>query len=259
MLLNSNIIANQFKQLAYNYNHAAALSQQVARRILDRMDIMQIKPNTILDIGAGTGICSHLLAEKYPNSHLLLTDAADTMLSIAKQNPIPSTHFSYILGDTHQLPFAANSIDMLVANLVLPWCENIKGIFQEWQRVLRPEGLLMFSCYGPDTLCELNKKHFFNDMHTIGDELLPAGFSDPVMDREYFTLRYPDKASLIQELQNNGDIYFLADVDDPFQEDIKCDLTYEIIYGHAWKVQQFETANIPLEFSIPLTKITKQL
>ena len=74
--------------------------------------------------------------------------------------------------------------------------------------------MLAFSCYGPDTLIELRQAwrsvdefphvNDFPDMHDIGDGLLAAGFSEPVMDVERLTLEYPDVMSLLRELKGTG-------------------------------------------------------
>jgi hypothetical protein len=70
--------------------------------------------------------------------------------------------------------------------------------------VLRVEGLLMFSCFGPDTLREVRSAFEqidlaphtlpFVDMHDFGDMLVNAGFSTPVMDMETITVTYEPPA-----------------------------------------------------------------
>jgi malonyl-CoA O-methyltransferase len=46
-------------------------------------------------------------------------------------------------------------VDLVWSNLALHWHPQPDRVFAEWRRVLRVDGLLMFSCFGPDTFREL--------------------------------------------------------------------------------------------------------
>jgi len=123
--------------------------------------------------------------------------------------------------------------------------------------------LLMFSTFGPDTLKELRiafqgvdgHTHLnrFADMHDIGDMLVAAGFSDPVMDMEYITLTYDDVKAVMQDLRSIGAHNATAgrasgmmgkkawsrvlENYEALRRDGKLPATFEVIYGHAWKPQ----------------------
>jgi malonyl-CoA O-methyltransferase len=92
----------------------------------------------------------------------------------------------------------------------LPWVSDVESMLREWRRVLRPDGLLVFTSLGPDTLQawriylgDYTIPNFI-DMHEIGDMLTRARFSDPVMDVEYYTLTYSEPSTLLSELQASG-------------------------------------------------------
>ncbi len=126
----------------------------------------------------------------------------------------------------------------------------------------------MFSTLGPDTLKELrhafrdvdghNHLNRFADMHDIGDMLVHAGFSEPVMDMEYITLTYDDVKSVLHDLKAIGAHNatkgrgqglmgksafgrLLANYE-RLRKDGKLPATYEIIYGHAWKPEPRKTS-----------------
>ena len=127
--------------------------------------------------------------------------------------------------------------------------------------MLKPHGLLTFTTFGPDTLKELrlawqaadDHTHVnrFIDMHDIGDMLVGGGFSDPVMDMEYFTLTYADVRQLMHELKAIGAGNVTRGRPDAlsgksrlaavmrnyerFRRDGKLPATFEVVYGHAWK------------------------
>jgi len=112
------------------------------------------------------------------------------------------------------LPLADQSVDLLFSNLCLQWCEDLGVVFAEFRRVLRPGGWLLFTSFGPDTLTELRQSwaavdqaahvNVFLDMHDVGDAMLAAGFRDPMLDVERFTLTYRDARQLMRELKAIG-------------------------------------------------------
>jgi malonyl-CoA O-methyltransferase len=136
--------------------------------------------------------------------------------------------------------------------MVLHWVAEPLAALRELHRVLAPEGLLMFSTLGPDTLKELRaaagdaRVHGFTDMHDLGDQLVACGFSAPVMDMELLTIAYRSPDALLDDLRRSGQTS--ARVDRPrglsgrrFGEQLREALgaapraTFEIVYGHAWK------------------------
>jgi len=168
--------------------------------------------------------------------------------------------FARVGGDAQALPFAEGSVDLLYSNLCLQWCGDLDAVFDEFRRVLRPQGLIVFSTFGPDTLNELRlafaevdaTPHVsrFLDIHQIGDGMLAAGFRDPVLERDIFTLTYADVMTLMRELRaigaTNADnerargltgkqrLRAVIDAYEPFREDGRLPATYEVVYAMAW-------------------------
>ncbi len=116
-----------------------------------------------------------------------------------------------VCADSHRLPFADASVDIIVSNLMVPGCADPVAVFREARRVLRTPGLLLFSTLGPDTLKEVRRAwpaddphphvHAFADMHNIGDALVGAGFREPVMDVEMLTVNYREVRRLVTDLR----------------------------------------------------------
>jgi malonyl-CoA O-methyltransferase len=123
----------------------------------------------------------------------------------------------------------------------------------------------MFSTFGPDTLRELRAATSaasdngytsvsrFIDMHDIGDALVRAGFSSPVLDVERFTLTYDDVKSVMRDLKSigahnatdgrarglMGKAYFakLEAQYEQFRQNGKLPATFEVVYAHAWRAK----------------------
>jgi malonyl-CoA O-methyltransferase len=161
-------------------------------------------------------------------------------------------------GDTPDAPG-----QLLWSNMALHWHDELPALLQRWQAWLAVDGMLMFSCFGPDTLASLRRVYqqcgwgvpasAFTDMHDVGDALVAAGFAEPVMDMEMIRLSWPDAASLLAELRslgrNTAPTRF-AGLRTPRwrarleaalaarlrQADGRLQLEFEIVYGHAVRV-----------------------
>jgi len=232
-------LKSRFEQISpADYDLAAVLVREVGEAMLARLDWVALKPKRIVEVGCGAGHCTQLLQKRYPAAELWAMDDSPEMLAYARTSGPPQTN--WLCTSLDKLPVEDHSIDLIVSNLVLPWCMDLMKLLQEWQRVLRPEGLLMFSSFGPDTLRELQGQAIqlphFVDMHDLGDALVQVGFADPVLDMDYFTLTYREQQQLQQELQLTG---FLSGQDmwGPLEKNLAgvIPLTYEIVYGHAWQ------------------------
>ncbi|GBG15447.1 malonyl-CoA O-methyltransferase [Novimethylophilus kurashikiensis] len=262
-------LRRSFSRAAQSYDAAAVMQREVFERMFSRLDLVKLSPGRALDAGCGTGWGIQRLAERYPQSQLLALDIAPQMLAMAASRRgwmerLPwKRRQGYICGDIEALPLAANSVDLVWSNLAIQWCNDLDLTFGEFHRVMRPDGLLMFSTFGPDTLMELraasagDEEHphvsRFLDMHDIGDALVRAGFADPVMDMERITLTYDDVKALMRDLKAIGAhnategrrrglegksfLRKLAENYERFRLDGKLPATYEVVYGHAWKAQ----------------------
>jgi malonyl-CoA O-methyltransferase len=257
-------IRESFNRAAARYDEAAVLQREVGKRLIERLELVRLVPEIIVDVGCGTGMTTSALLKKYRRAQVLGLDIAPNMLTIARKRA-PWLHKLYcICGDAEALPLADNSCDLLFSNLTLQWCSNLDQTFREFRRVLKPGGLLLFSTLGPDTLIELRRSwqaadgyshvNAFIDMHDIGDALVRAALADPVMDMELITLTYRDVFSLMRDLKTLGAHYVAVDrvqgltgkgrlqaMGKAYEQFRRNDgllpATYEVVYGHAWMPQ----------------------
>lgn len=257
-----------FDRAAASYDAAAVLQKEVRGRMLERLDYTRLAPRQILDAGTGTGHAARALAERYKDSHVVALDIALGMLRLTAAAEPWWRHFipgrrSAVCADIENLPLQAASMDLVWSNLAIQWCNDLDQAFGEMARVLRPEGLLMFSTFGPDTLKELREASAadpdhvhvsrFIDMHDIGDALVRAGFSAPVMDVEHFVLTYDDVLGVMRDLkaigarnaaqgrprglEGKGFLARLTERYERFRDQGKLPATFEVVYGHAWKAE----------------------
>ena len=287
LALDKRRLRKSFARAADTYDAAAVLQREIADRLLERLDLVRMQPQRILDIGCGTGYDLTRLSRRYPKSWVLGVDIAEGMAQRARRRSgvwrrwIGRTTF--VCGDAEDLPVATASADMIVSNLSLQWCDPRK-VFEEARRVLRPGGLLMFTTFGPDTLRELRAAwhaadnathvHSFIDMHHLGDMLIHAGFADPVMDMEAFTLMYADVRGVMRDIKQLGAhnvamsrargltgkarfARFRAAYEAMTREG-KIPATYEAVYGHAWTPETGSTRVSERVVAVPVGRMGRR-
>ena len=256
------------------------LRREISARMQERLGLIKIKPERVLDAACGEGRDLLVLQQTYPEAQLLGVDAAVPMLDIARTTGIATrsalqTFFARLLGghrlhseavllgcsDFACLPLPGGSVDLLWSNLALHWHPQPHAVIAEWARVLRSDGLLMFSCFGPDTFAELRDVFHtqqmpsrvlpFVDLHDYGDMLQAAGMATPVMDMEKITLTYADAGALLADVRAFGGNplhdrppglqgrrqwqQILSLLDQRRDRDGRIRLTVEVIYGHAFR------------------------
>ncbi|MFL6648405.1 MAG: malonyl-ACP O-methyltransferase BioC [Sulfurifustaceae bacterium] len=271
----------QFERAAVSYDSAAVLARTVADRLIERLDVVRLVPQRALDAGCGTGYCTRALARRYRAAQVVGIDLAFAMVSEARRKAGWFSRSRFVSGDVERLPFADASFGLVSANFALTWSDPAIA-FTELLRVLQPDGLLVFTTLGPDTLSELREAwrtvdetahvHTFLDMHDIGDALVHAGFADPVMDVERYTLTYPDVPAVLRDLKalgvQNADparrrgltgrkrFQRFQSAYEACAEHGRIPATYEVVYGHAWAPAQRRTADGAVR--IPIGRIGRR-
>jgi malonyl-CoA O-methyltransferase len=239
-----------FERAAATYAKASHVESEVAARMLERLDYLKIAPRRILD--AASGPPRRALAKRYPGAELIALDFAVEMLRAGKKK-LFGKNPSRVCADLERLPIAADAVDFTWCNMALHWLSDPLPAFREFARVLAPEGLLMFSTLGPDTLKELRalagagRVHAFIDMHDLGDMLGASGFAAPVMDMEIIEVEYTRGGSLLADLRLSGQTSARADRQRGLSGrgfgkrlGAPSRATFEVVYGHAWKARKVE-------------------
>lgn len=256
-------IRRNFNAAAAVYDRTAVLQRAVGARLLERLDLVRLEPQRILDLGSGTGGGAAQLGARYPAARIIQLDQAFNMLRQSRRRGL-SDRQSLVCADAEALPLQAGRVDLAFSSLMLQWASDPVRVLQEARRALRTDGLFLFSSFGPDTLAELRESwarvddhvhvNAFADMHDVGDALVGTGFADPVMETERFTLVYKDGRALMGELKALGAgnvnagrrraltgrrrMQQMLEEYENRHGDGRDGLpaTFEVVYGHAWAV-----------------------
>jgi len=274
--LDKSLARRAFDRAAVTYDASAALQNEVGNRLVERLDFIRMQPRRILDLGAGTGVFTQLLGKRYRKADVTALDIAPAMLQQARARGVWWQRPRCVCGDAEALPFTDASFDFIFSNLMLQWCVDLPATLLELRRVLAPDGLLMFTTLGPDTLGELRASwsavdgythvNPFIDMHEVGDALLQARWAEPVMDAERLTVTYRDLATLMLDLKHIGAhnvtrgrargltgkrrFQAFAAAYEQLRRDGVLPSTYEVVYGHAWSPQhKSAAAEVPLSLT----------
>ncbi|WP_433853282.1 malonyl-ACP O-methyltransferase BioC [Stenotrophomonas nitritireducens] len=261
-LFDAKHVRRAFSRAASSYHAAAVLQQEVAKRLLESLDYLEERqPQVVLDVGSGPAHATAAMKKRWPKAQVIALDLALPMLAEAKKQAGWWRPFSRVCADARALPLADNSVDVIFSNLCLQWVEDLPSVFAGFRRVLKPGGLLVCSTFGPETLVELREAfaqadatphvNRFVQIAQFGDALMMAGFRDPVLDRDLFTLTYDDLPALMRELKAIGATNALSErrhtltgrsrfnaaqaAYEPLRRpDGKLPSSWEVIYAHAW-------------------------
>src|SRR5690554_2484210 len=150
------------------WRDAAFLHDEIGQRMLERLQYIKLQPNAVLDAGCGAGSALPGLSARYPGVAYHGVDFVPLMLREARRrHPVERQWLRSLLPGKHKATspawyeadlaatsLADESVDLVWSNLALHWHPLPHEVFAEWFRVLRPDGLVMFSTLGPASLQE---------------------------------------------------------------------------------------------------------
>lgn len=258
--LNLRHVRSRFDRASAQFDGADFVHRAAADGLIQRMQAITVLPRVIADLGSALGAGSRQLARQFPKARVLSIDQSLQMLKKAKRSRRWFSKVRELQADATQLPLATGSVDLVFANMLLPWINDPSDFLGEVARVLRVDGVFVFSTLGPDSLVEIRMAwdsiddslhvHRFADMHNLGDAVMQAGLSDPVLDIDYLSVTYRDPETLFAEIAAAGARNSLRDRRptltgkgriDAFRERLRrlsdepvIELNLELVFGHAF-------------------------
>jgi malonyl-CoA O-methyltransferase len=219
MYLDKTAIRRSFAAASATYDRVAGLQRTVGKELLNSIDAEKLN-GTILDLGCGTGFLTGELLAISNHETTIALDIALSMLQTTQAKLAGKHDIRYICADAEHLPLAGQSIDSVFSNLALQWCSNLEAVFTGIKRTLKPEGQLVFSTFGPQTLNELKNAwatvDSYNHVNAFYSEtqlkhfLQQAGFESNRINSMLYTPRYDSVWTLMRELKRLGAHHVIA-------------------------------------------------
>jgi len=139
----------KFSQAAVNYQEHACVQSQSAKILL--ADIPDNNSGLCLDLGAGPGVNTKVLSQKY--EHVISLDLSLSMLK--EINPSNNKSAYKVCADMDFLPFKANSFDSVFSNFATQWSQDLPLLLKNINRILKPDAKFYLTIVCDGTLKEI--------------------------------------------------------------------------------------------------------
>ena len=223
LLFDQQLIRQHRQRASRDYADFAFLKDAAAARLADRLELIRRDFNLCLDLGAHDGrLAQHFaqdsgqdLSGSVKIGHMIQADPA-VGFALAAAN-----YGSGIVHALDQLPYKAESFDAVFSCLSLHWVDDLPGLMMQARRLLKPDGLLLMSLLGGNSLIELRQVLAeaeqditgglsprcapMADIRDIGGLLGRAGLALPVADSDRLTVHYPHMFKLMADLRGMGE------------------------------------------------------
>jgi ubiquinone/menaquinone biosynthesis C-methylase UbiE len=213
IIFNRDKVKNYRNRAADNINNHDFLLREVGERMLESLDCIKGDFENILHIGCGSDYLLNILRDRTETKLLVSQDISFKMAK--KINGLS------VVADEEQMPYADESFDLVVANLVLHCVNDLPGTLIQIRKMLKKNGVFLATFYGVGTLTELYQVLLeleteisggatprifpFSEVKTMGSLMQRVGFSEVVTDCDSMEVEYDDVFALIADLRGMGE------------------------------------------------------
>lgn len=177
-------IRARFSAAAHSYEDHAHVQEQVAQGV-DTLCATLPCPESLLDIGCGTGVLTRLVAARYPESRLTALDLSPSMVQRARASLPDEERLSWLSGSVLDLP-PTPAYDLAVSSSALHWIADVDALAGLLHAILHPGGYLAAAVMLKGTLRELMEAR-----QAVTPDIMPPG-------------ALPDSAAFLHPLEDRG-------------------------------------------------------
>ena len=194
-------IARHFAS-ADDYDQHANIQQQVCQYLL--ANITQAKQSSILEVGAGTGQMTRLLAEYIQSQHWLINELCSEQATTL-QSILPTAEI--VIGDAETIYLKKNYSLIVSANAV-QWFDNPLSFVTQSACRLQTGGQLVFSTFTPNNFLQIKtltgQGLYYPDIDEWQSALVDAGFENIELSTQRFDLPFPTPYAILKHMKLTG-------------------------------------------------------
>ena len=159
-------IKRNFSRYAEYYDTHSSVQDQVGLELITSLNTGEFEK--ILDIGCGTGNYTRLLRDKFPTATIMAVDICGKMIEVA-QRKLQDRRIEFVRADAETMA-PTESFGLITSNACFQWFDNLEKAIAGYKNLLANDGTILFSIFGPLTLCELSKSlchHNLGQQHKL--------------------------------------------------------------------------------------------
>jgi NADH dehydrogenase [ubiquinone] 1 alpha subcomplex assembly factor 5 len=202
------------RERAARLGTAEFLFEEAAERLAERLEDIRRNFARVLVLGARQGTMASILKSRAGVELAIEVDDAYGFLARAEPSP-------RVIAEAEALPFAPAAFDLVISPLALHWTNDLPGALLQLRGCLKPDGLLLASALGGETLDALRRAFLeaelaeeggvsprvspMADGRDLAGLLQRAGFALPVVDSDRISVTYESALALMAELRAMGE------------------------------------------------------
>lgn len=203
-MADKDLIMKRFSGASGSYDSSAVVQKAVASELASQIFRYVPEPffSKVLEIGCGTGLLSHRLAEFIPSGNMYLNDICPEFASC-----VSDLHPAAFIGGDAESVDLPSGIGLIASSSVIQWFENPEKFFGKCRQSLRDGGYLAFSTFGPDNLKEIaevtGNTLDYRPLEELGS-MLSFGYELVYSDESYSQLHFPTPVDVLRHLKYTG-------------------------------------------------------
>ena len=194
-------IRQSFQESLETYRREAVVQQRIAKTLACHIAQHVPPPTRLLEIGCGTGFLTENLWDWSRSSTYFLNDLNE------EAGYLFDRRYRFIGGDAETIDLPGD-LGAIVSASTFQWFRNLSAFFAKAQRLLRSNGVLAFSTFGPTHFQEL-RKLTENGLTYFSRENLAAclekkNFQILFSHEEKITLYFDQAVDVLRHLRKTG-------------------------------------------------------
>jgi malonyl-CoA O-methyltransferase len=208
--MNKQKIIRNFSRASNSYDEAAYIQRECAKILVSNLsEYYDFYPDSILDIGTGTGYIPEILLKTFPKAEYTLNDISSSMIEFNKAKFELYKNFNYCLGDMETMEVTSH--DLIITNFALQWTDDLEKTIK---KLYSKANILAFSCLLYGTFKEwenITKSYCINapikeypserELEEMLIYLKPRNYN---FKRRRMEIKFPNVASFLNYLKNLG-------------------------------------------------------